>query len=63
MTTVADGSSAARAGIRAGDVIASINGEYVHSSEDLVRSLRDAHDHVSVGLVRDKKELTVKVDY
>jgi serine protease Do len=63
VTAVADDSAASRAGIKAGDVITSINGEDVHSSEDLVRSLRDAHDHVSVGLVRDKKELTVKVDY
>jgi serine protease Do len=63
VTAVADDSAASRAGIRAGDVITSINGEHVHSSEDLVRSMRDAHDQVSIGLVRDKKELTVKVDY
>jgi serine protease Do len=63
VTAVADNSAASRAGIKAGDVITSIDGEHVHSSEDLVRSLRAAHDHVSVGLVRDKKELTVKVDY
>jgi serine protease Do len=63
VTAVADDSAASRAGIKAGDVITSIDGEHVHSSEDLVRSLRDAHDQVSVGLVRDKKELTVKLDY
>jgi serine protease Do len=62
VTSVADGSAAARAGIRAGDVIASINGEAVQSSEDLMRSLRDAHDHVTLGLVRDKKEMTMSVE-
>ena len=63
VTAVADGSLAAKAGIRAGDVITSINGDRVHASEDLPRMLRDAQDHVAVGLIRDKKEMTVSVDY
>ena len=42
VTSVVDGSAAARAGLKAGDVITSINGDRVRSRDDLVRGLRDA---------------------
>jgi S1-C subfamily serine protease len=64
---VTEGSPAARAGLKAGDVITSINGDRVESRNDLVRALRDASDRrqaeapeVTIGIVRDKKESTVK---
>jgi serine protease Do len=61
VTAVTDGTAASRAGVKAGDVITSINGARVHSREDLVRALRDANsDEVTIGIVRDKKESSVK---
>jgi serine protease Do len=61
VTAVTDGTAASRAGLKAGDVITSVNGSTVHSREDLVRALRDATgDDVTIGLVRDQKESSVK---
>ena len=61
VTSVADNSAASRAGLKAGDVIASIDGHSVHTREDLLRRLRDADDNeMSIGIVRDKKDSTVK---
>jgi len=61
VTAVVDGSAAARAGIRAGDVITSIDGSRIRSPDDLLRAVRDAgDDEIEIGIVRDKKETTVK---
>jgi serine protease Do len=61
VTAVTDGTAASRAGLKAGDVITSINGTNVHSREELVRALRDTSgDEVTIGIVRDKKESSVK---
>ena len=61
VTAVTDGSAAAKAGIKAGDVITSVNGERVTSRADLVSALRRAdNEEVTVGIVRDKKETSVK---
>jgi S1-C subfamily serine protease len=65
VTAVADGSAAARAGLKAGDVITSINGSSVGSREDLLRGLRDAvSEDVQIGIVRDKKasSVTAKIE-
>jgi serine protease Do len=60
VTSVTDGSAASRAGLKAGDVITSINGRSVRSRDDLIRELRDANnDEMAIGIVRDKKESTV----
>lgn len=60
VTAVSDGSAAARAGLKAGDVITSINGSRIGSREDLLRGLRDAaSEDVQIGIVRDKKESSV----
>jgi S1-C subfamily serine protease len=67
VTSVTDGSAASRAGLKAGDVITSVDGQRVASREDLLRALRDADRDsqsgsvdVSVGIVRDRKESTLK---
>ena len=63
VTAVTDGSAAAKAGLKAGDVITSIDGHRVTSREDLVRDLRDGtSDDVTIGIVRDKKETTAKAN-
>jgi serine protease Do len=75
VSSVADGSAAARAGVRAGDVITSINGQRVATREDLLRGLRDTRQgdgpagsggdiDVKLSVVRDKKDMsiTVKLD-
>jgi S1-C subfamily serine protease len=62
VTAVADGSPAARAELRAGDVITSIDGQGVHSREELVARVHGApSDQIEIGIVRDKKATTVKV--
>ncbi len=53
-------SPAAKAGIKAGDVITSIDGDRVRGYDDLVSELRDKTGEVAVGIVRDKQESTVK---
>ena len=61
VTSVTDGSAASRAGLKAGDIITSIDGRPVRSRDDLLRSLRDADkDELTIGFVRDKNESTVK---
>jgi S1-C subfamily serine protease len=65
VTSVTDGSAASQAGLKAGDVITSINGRTVRSRDDLVQELRDStSDEITIGIVRDKKEssVTAKVD-
>ena len=60
VTSVTDSTPASRAGLKAGDVITSVDGQHVHSREDLVRGLRDASsDQIEIGIVREKKETKV----
>ena len=60
--SVDDGSPASKAGIRAGDVITSINGEAVNDVDHLLGRLNRAEDgaEVTIGLVRDRKPMTLK---
>ena len=63
ITEVAAGSPAARAGLRAGDIITTINGTPTPTRRDLTRVLRlielRASSDISVGLVRDRQPLVV----
>jgi serine protease Do len=62
VTSVADNSAAAKAGVKAGDVITSFNGSDVTTPSDLrrrVQRLEDG-DEFTVGVVRDKKAITLK---
>jgi serine protease Do len=62
VTSVADNSAASKAGIKAGDVITSLNGTDVTSPSDLRRRMQDLRDgdEFTVGIVRDKKPTTLK---
>jgi S1-C subfamily serine protease len=60
VSSVTAESAAAKAGIKAGDVITSIDGGPVRGYNDLARELRDKTGEVAIGIVRDKKESTVK---
>ena len=62
VTSVADDSAAAKAGVKAGDVITSFNGTDVTSPSNLrsrIQRLQDG-DEFTVGVVRDKKSMTLK---
>jgi serine protease Do len=62
VTSVADNSAAAKAGVKAGDVITLFNGADVTTPSDLRRRtqrLADG-DEFTIGVVRDKKAMTLK---
>ncbi len=60
--SVEKGSRADKAGLRAGDVITKINGEFVHDSSDFSHALRARKDNTaSISILRDKKELTITI--
>jgi serine protease Do len=60
--TVAKGSAAEKAGIKAGDVITKIDDKAVNTTEDIRRSLSGAgKSSLNVTLVRNKKDMTVTV--
>ncbi|MGH9200585.1 MAG: S1C family serine protease, partial [Vicinamibacterales bacterium] len=61
VSSVSADSPAAKAGIKAGDVITTVNGSRVRDAGDVVRELSNAKaDEVTIGLLRDKKETSVK---
>ena len=62
VTSVADNSAAAKAGIKAGDVVTSFNGTEVTQPSALRRQIQRLQDgdEFTVGVVRDKKALTLK---
>lgn len=61
VTGVTAGSAAEKAGLTAGDVIVSVDGDRVRDVGDLQTELRDAaNGEVSIGVIRDRKETTLK---
>lgn len=60
VSSVAQDSAAAKAGVKAGDVITSINGRRVSDADDLTRELRDLKGEITIIVLREKKELTLK---
>lgn len=62
VSSVEDNSAAAKAGVKAGDVITTVNGSAVESASELRRRLSsvDAGEEFSLGIVRDKRTLTLK---
>ena len=63
VSSITKDSAAEKAGLKAGDVITSVNGDRVRHTDDLVDELRDAKDgDVTIGIIRDKKESTRQGD-
>ncbi|HEY0321626.1 MAG TPA: PDZ domain-containing protein [Pyrinomonadaceae bacterium] len=62
VTSVAENSPAARAGLKAGDVITDVDGEKVESAGDLSRAInRKADGTVTLKIVRDRNSTTLTV--
>ena len=61
VSSVTKDSPAEKAGLKAGDVITSVDGDRVRDSAALMNELRDKSGEVSVGIVRDKKESTITI--
>ncbi|MGE3277908.1 MAG: PDZ domain-containing protein [Vicinamibacterales bacterium] len=59
VAAVSEGSPAAEAGIRAGDVITAVNGTAVRGAADLYAALPDAGGEVTLTLLRDKAPATI----
>jgi serine protease Do len=51
---------AARAGLKAGDVIGTVNGKAVTTPDELIKELADKDGEVTIGVTRDKKPLSLK---
>jgi S1-C subfamily serine protease len=62
VSAVTDGSAAAKAGVKAGDVIVSVNGEGVSDAAALRRQMQSvkAGGEFTLGIVRDRKSQTLK---
>lgn len=60
--SVTEGSAAAKAGLKAGDVITAVNGSRVNDPSDVRRAINrlDEGDDFSLEIVRDKKTQTLK---
>lgn len=62
VTSVTENSPAAKAGIRAGDVITAIDGEKIEGAGDLARAINKQKDgDVTLTVVRDKNQRTIRV--
>lgn len=62
VASVGKDSAAAKAGLKAGDVITSVNGTAVENPNDLRRALRDAGEgkEFTIDVMRDRKPLSLK---
>lgn len=61
VNAVGDDSAAAKAGLKAGDVITAVAGSSVTNANDITRALRDhAGESVDITVTRDKKSMTLK---
>lgn len=62
VTSVTEDSPAAKAGLKAGDVITAIDGEKVEGAGDLARGINKKKDgDVTITLIRDKNQRTITV--
>lgn len=62
VTAVTDDSPAAKAGLKAGDVITTVDGDMIEGPGDLSRAINKNKDgDVTVVVIRDKKQRTIKV--
>jgi serine protease Do len=62
VTSVTDGSAASKAGLKAGDVITSVNGSSVSTPADVRRRILDMNDgdEFTLAVMRDRKAVTLK---
>ena len=60
VSSVAKESAAAKAGIKAGDVIVSINGKAVADADQLIDEIEGINGDATIVVLRDKKEVTLK---
>ena len=62
VSAVDEDSPAAKAGLRAGDVITSVNGRTVNETRDITREMREseAATELELGVLRDRQSLTLK---
>ena len=62
VTSVNENSPAAKAGLKAGDVITAVDGEKVESSGDIARAINKKQDgDITLTVVRDRNSRTIKV--
>jgi serine protease Do len=62
VASVDSGSAAAKAGLKAGDVITSVNGTTVRTPFDFSREMRAAGSKPMLKIFRDKKEQEIKIE-
>jgi membrane-associated protease RseP (regulator of RpoE activity) len=60
VNSVQDDTPAAKAGIKAGDIIGAVNGKAVTTPDELIKELADKDGEVTIGVTRDKKSLSLK---
>lgn len=62
ITSVSENGPAAKAGLKAGDVVTEVSGEKVNDTNDFVRALnRKEEGEVTLTIIRDKSQRTIKV--
>jgi serine protease Do len=62
LTNITENSPAAKAGLKAGDVITEVDGEHVEHPADLSRAInRKTEGEITLTIVRDKSQRTIKV--
>ncbi len=62
ITSVSENSPAAKAGLRAGDVITAVDGEKVNSSGDIVRAINKKEDgEISLTILREHNSLNINL--
>lgn len=60
VSSVTPDSAASKAGLKAGDVIVSVNGRNVSDSDDLQREIEGINGDATIVVMRDKKQMTLK---
>jgi serine protease Do len=63
VANVEDGSPAKTAGLKAGDVITKVDGRTVRDANDLTRFISQASTEVTLTIVRDRQEQTLKATF
>jgi serine protease Do len=60
VSSVTPDSAASKAGMKAGDVIISVNGRSVTDADDLINQIEDINGEATIVVVRDRKEMTLQ---